>query len=341
MKKTLFISILLLLSFLGYAQTFTVFSSGISYEIIPNVTSNQVKVLGYNASSGSNVVIPSVAINPTTGTKYSVIEVGVDAFRDKGLTSVTLANTIKKIDLWAFAFNNLTSVTLPNNLERLVGSCFRGNSITTIDFGSSPDINLGNSSFSDNQLTNITIPGSISAIGNNVFGDNNITSITFEQGVGTVAVGAFWGNPLTEVICNSTVPPTIYATASSDTYRLNNTEISSRSSIDLIIPVGTTGVYVTDQGALWTGFKSVTEDPVLGVSYEWKNDLSISVSSTEIEFGVSNGIEIEKFALYDMSGKIIEEGAQSELFARSLTNGVYILKLTSNKGTMTRKYLID
>ena len=63
------------------------------------------------------------------------------------------------------------------------------NSVTTI----------GNFAFSGNQLTNLTIPNSVTTIGNFAFARNRLTNLTIPNSVTTINRGVFTSNQLTEV----------------------------------------------------------------------------------------------------------------------------------------------
>ncbi|MDR1868523.1 MAG: leucine-rich repeat protein [Treponema sp.] len=79
---------------------------------------------------------------------------------DKGLTSVTIPNSVTYIGREAFSLNQLTSVVIPN-------------SVTFI----------GREAFSLNQLTSVTIPDSVTYIGFAAFIGNQLTSVTIGANV--------------------------------------------------------------------------------------------------------------------------------------------------------------
>jgi|GEM_PF-1487203 len=91
-------------------------------------------------SSAPDVVIPEVVDG------YPVNAIGVRAFQDRNLTSVTLPEGIILIDSLAFNRTHLTSVTLPSTLAK-----------------------IGGEAFSECLLTAITIPASVTIIENHAF----------------------------------------------------------------------------------------------------------------------------------------------------------------------------
>ncbi|TCT24938.1 LPXTG-motif cell wall-anchored protein [Melghiribacillus thermohalophilus] len=106
-----------------------------------------------------------------------VTEIGNDAFRYMGITSVVIPETVTKIGEQAFAYNSLTEITIPPNLT---------------------DIGLG--AFHDNSLTDVHLPDSITNIGVIAFGMNNLTEVTLPNNETTVGGHAFSANSLTRII---------------------------------------------------------------------------------------------------------------------------------------------
>ena len=140
--------------------------------------------------SGGDVVIPGaiygvtvVAIangSFTTNADDSVTINGV--FSDKGLTGITIPNSVTSIGNYAFTSNQLTSVTIPN-------------SVTSI----------GDLAFADNQLTSVTIPNSVTSIGYFAFGGNQLTSVTIPNSVTRISYWAFIDNQLTSITIGANV----------------------------------------------------------------------------------------------------------------------------------------
>ena len=104
-------------------------------------------ITSYDTSGGLAIIIPS-EING-----IPVTAIATDAFKNKGLTSVEIPNSVTSIGYAAFLNNQLTSVVIPN-------------SVTSI----------GNSAFYNNKLTSVEIPNSVTSIGINAFYNNPLTS---------------------------------------------------------------------------------------------------------------------------------------------------------------------
>ncbi|MFV0393017.1 MAG: leucine-rich repeat protein [Coprobacillaceae bacterium] len=104
----------------------------------------------------TSLTIPSHVTNQ--GVTYKISRIGMVAFREYGLVSLSLPDTITTIGMEAFAGNNLTEVALPKNLEF-----------------------IGDQTFGNNQLTEISLPKSITWYAGEAFKNNNITTVYLES----------------------------------------------------------------------------------------------------------------------------------------------------------------
>jgi hypothetical protein len=121
------------------------------------------KILFYDPSYGSSVIIPE----EIDGVKVKVI--GREAFREKGLVSVIIPDTVETIEDVAFGSNFLTKLEI-------------GNSVKSIDW----------SAFAQNSLFTLTIPGSVRFIGSNAFMNNSLKHVIFMEGIENIG-GVFSG----------------------------------------------------------------------------------------------------------------------------------------------------
>ncbi|MFK8059140.1 MAG: leucine-rich repeat domain-containing protein [Polaribacter sp.] len=255
MKKTLLFTIALLFATITNAQTFI--KDNITY-IVTSTTANTVKITDYNTNGGTTVVIPenvtpnssskTSSKNNLASTTYTVTGIGFNAFRDKGLTSVIIPNTVVTIDNNAFYNNSISSVDLPNGLTVIGSFLFHQNNLTSIDI---PDgvTTINPSAFSSNNISNISLPNSLTLIASGAFSGNNLTNVTIPENVTDIHISAFGGNPITCVVSEATTPPNINVGTGSDSF-------SNIGNIDLSVPTGTATAYIN---AGWTGFNSVTE----------------------------------------------------------------------------------
>ena len=137
-----------------------------------------LSITDYNASCGTNVVIPE------TIDGYTVTEIAdgiwddnlgknFSAFANKGITSVTMPDTIIKIGSMAFIHNNITDLKLSENLETINSEAFMGNKLQEVKLPASLKY-IGQSSFYSNNLTTVDIPESVTTLGGGAFASNNL-----------------------------------------------------------------------------------------------------------------------------------------------------------------------
>ncbi len=306
MKKQLLILITLFTAVIGYSQS--LLENGIYYEVLSGT--NEVDVIGYNSASGTDVVIPST-VTSSAGVTYNVTRIKYNAFENKGLTSVIIPNSVISILSNSFKNNLLTSIVIPNNITSMGEGVFSFNQLTSIDLSNLTAIN--GFTFSNNLLTTITIPN----------------TITF------ISSSAFANNPLSDVTSLRTSPPSIVTGGIYDTFN------SDRSAINLYIPIGSMGAYVTNTGALWTGFNTVTEGTLSVKDFELANNLKVITITNVLKITSSNSIRLQKYSIYSLSGTQVLTGTRTEINTASLTNGIYILKLDFDKGSTVKKVIIN
>jgi hypothetical protein len=141
---------------------------------------------------------------PETINGRPVVEIGDEAFRGKGLTSVTFPFTLIRIGHQAFQHNEMKSVTFPNSVIFIGDGAFSNNQLTNLILPNSLTY-LGSSSFEKNQLASVTIPNSITRIQDWTFRDNLLTSLVLPNSITRIGRYSFVRNRLTDVIIPSTV----------------------------------------------------------------------------------------------------------------------------------------
>ena len=165
-----------------------------------------------------------------------VTAIGKDAFRAKGLTAVTLPNTLVTINEGAFRGNrNLTRIVIPNsvttilsNENGIVGGIYEPNGafencgLTTVTLGTAVRT-IGSLAFAGNRITSLTLPASVRVIGAGAFSNNRIESLTIPNGVETIQgflsymesgliqlkiINILDGNPLTTLVIPASLATT-------------------------------------------------------------------------------------------------------------------------------------
>ncbi|WP_052461037.1 leucine-rich repeat domain-containing protein [Psychroserpens mesophilus] len=260
----------------------------------------------------------------------SLISIGNQAFKDNQITNITIPNGVISIGDSAFMINQLVSLDIPDSVTNMGNSAFKNNVLTSVVLGNGI-ASIGELCFQNNQLTNIAMSDSVTTIQDGAFENNLLTNIVIPSNVTVIQGNAFIGNPLTSVTSENTTPPGV-VTGSEDTFAAN------RGGIDLIIPTGTTNDYLANG---WTGFNSVTE-AVLSVSdYGLANTVKVLTTPDEIKIVSNEGAKLNNYAIYNISGAKVASGTERVISKSFLAEGVYILKLTFNKGTLTKKVIVN
>ena len=196
------------------ACAYDVVINGICYNLIPKAKQAEVTYADreYSGYSG-NVVIPESVVHE--GVTYSVTSIGEFAFRDCGLTSVVIPNTVTSIGVEAFRnCYRLSSVTIPSSVTSIGGVAFYGcralKKVIIPDIGAWFGITFGDSHYSpqyysnplwngghiysdeNTEVTELVIPNNVTEIKSNVFyGCSNLTSVFIPNSVTSIGDDAF------------------------------------------------------------------------------------------------------------------------------------------------------
>ncbi len=187
-------------------------------------TTAGIEIVGYTGSD-TDIVIPS------TIDSQSVVSIGNAALMAKGLTSVSLPDSLINIEARAFHDNQLATLTLPSKLVSIGNSAFESNSFSTLvipdsvtHIGSTAFSNIGITNltlgkglttlercvFQFNDLVSVIIPDNITSIGYATFNGNiDLTSLTLGSGVTSISQDAFSQTGLTSVTIKTSTPPAI------------------------------------------------------------------------------------------------------------------------------------
>ena len=119
--------------------------------------------------------------------------IGVFAFSNSSITSVTIPDSVTSIGYRAFrGCSSITSVTIPDSVTRIGDDAFCG--CTGLASVTIPDsvTSIGAFAFSHSSITSVTIPDSVTRIGWGAFsGCSSITSVTFQDGSTAIPESAF------------------------------------------------------------------------------------------------------------------------------------------------------
>ena len=129
-----------------------------------------------------------------SGVTYSVTSIGNEAFAScKGLTSVTIPNSVTYIGSDAFMWSGLTSLTIPNSVTSIDFGAFRYCSeLTSINLPNSITEIANSTFYCCEGLTSITIPNSVISIKENAFEFcTSLKSIDIPNNVKFIGVDAF------------------------------------------------------------------------------------------------------------------------------------------------------
>ncbi|MDR1869411.1 MAG: leucine-rich repeat domain-containing protein [Treponema sp.] len=199
-----------------------------------------VTIAGYTGSGGAVSIPSTIDGKPVVSIGYEAFcdynSSGYGSYTGKGLTSVTIPNSVTMIWGRAFSDNQLTSVTIPNSVTYIEYEAFRNNQLTSVTIGNSVTT-IEESAFSGNRLTSVTIPNSVTYLSG--FSGNQLTSVTIGNSVTTIGDGAFSNNQLTSV----TIPNSVITIGE---YAFNDNQLTSVTIPNSVITIGD-GAFAVNQ----------------------------------------------------------------------------------------------
>ncbi len=149
-------------------------------------------ITGYNEDGAKNVVIPSEIDG------IVVSKIGEYAFKDKGITTLEIPDSILKIETEAFSSNKLKELVIPNSVKALGNGAFKQNEIVNLTLSNSL-VEISDNAFAENSLTTLVIPNGVTYIGISAFESNKLTSVEIPDTVTEIGVRAFYSNNLREI----------------------------------------------------------------------------------------------------------------------------------------------
>ncbi|MFA9371737.1 MAG: cadherin domain-containing protein [Labilibaculum antarcticum] len=198
-RSTLLISFLffMCLAFSSQAQQYTLTDDDVV------VTDGVIMSCSYDFTS-KDIIIPEMLDGQTVTEIWGDPGVTGSVFRDKGINSVQLPESLLKIGRYVFYRNNLSEIIIPSSVTTLGQGAFYGNQLTSIHI---PDgiAELPLQVFHDNQLTSLVIPEGVVSIGGSAFSYNQLTSVSLPSSVCQIEGGAFESNSALSSITLPTV----------------------------------------------------------------------------------------------------------------------------------------
>ena len=163
LKRTLLTFVMTVLPITIFAYDTTIFYGPLFFDID---YTNKTASVRRNTSPwfmpqySGDIVIPSEVDDGITPDKFTVIEIGDEAFLQcSELTSVTIPNSVTSIGRNAFSFDSkLTSVTMSDSLESIGVAAFSWCAALTSIIIPNNVKHIGGAAFRGTGLTSVTIP---------------------------------------------------------------------------------------------------------------------------------------------------------------------------------------
>ena len=190
----------------AYAFSYTYQGQTLEYTVIDDNNTAKTCMVSGNSSISGDLIIPEIANDGNAD--YSVTEIRQWAFGGcTGLTSVTIGNSVTSIGDSAFEdCTGLTSV----HISDLEAWC----KIDFSDWYANPLCNAGHLYLNGSEITNLTIPSSITGINQYAFdGCTGLTSVTIGNSVTSIGYAFDGCSGLTEIVIgtlDASVTPKLY-----------------------------------------------------------------------------------------------------------------------------------
>ena len=155
--------------------------------------------------TGCSSTCPSQLVMDNTVIGMPVVSIADHAFRELGLTSVSMPDGITSIGYAAFYDNSLTNIEIPESVSSIGGHAFKSNNLTKVILSSSLT-SIEESTFSRNALVSISIPNSVTSIGDYAFYENTLLeSVVLPNNLTSIGYAVFYDNALASIDIPSSV----------------------------------------------------------------------------------------------------------------------------------------
>ncbi len=253
MRKLLALTVAALMALPALADSFT--TGSFTYLTTSETT---VEITAKSLEDGE-AVIPETVTDEGTGKTYTVTSIGEGVFVWKGITSVTMPNSIKTIGNDAFKFcTQMTKAQLSENLETIGANAFQTTrNITEINWPASLK-NIKTQAFwnSMGYTGQIWLPKGVNVDDNAFDNMTKATSLWLDGQPGSWGMKQFVGcAQLKEFYLNCTYPPLFDP---SQTFYTDEWSWDGPTEITLYVPVGAKENYTADEK--WTARFTTIEE---------------------------------------------------------------------------------
>lgn len=232
------------------------------------VDGNEAIITDYTGTA-TNIAIPATVGD---NNEYTVSIIDGGAFSGKGLTAVTIPDSVRTIGAGAFTRNSLTEIVIPNSVETIGLNSFSVNNLEQVTLSTSLK-NIPSFAFLANKLKTVTIPANIESIDASAFENNYITNITIQNPNTQLAYQAF----AAQTIINKLVVPS-----------------------DMVLPIADY-IHFQDASSQLTMDNLTITDLSDGITYDAaKNALVFSAEPLESTFSLYTGTD-RYDSYYDIS----------------------------------------
>lgn len=236
----------------------------------------------YEAISLEEITLPS-----------SLTTIGSMAFYGTAITSITIPSDVELIESAAFANIPLQTIIFEDNskLETVNGGVFATDQLALVNFGTNSSLKtIGDGAFwGAINLTQITIPGTVTTIGNSAFGGSGLNHVTIPSAVSELGYSAFAGVPLQTVTFENNSQVTSVSGGMFGLQELTSIHFGNNSALTIIdsgsftsatkltsVNFGTNSILATIGGGAFAGATNLT-------------GITLPASLTVIEGGAFNG----------------------------------------------------
>jgi len=176
--------------------TGNVFGQGLGFQAMED--GGKITITGYTGNEKYLTI-------PPTANGMPIVAIAKEAFRNKGLISVTIPDSVITIGDSAFSGNQIIKVILGNGVTTIEARAFANNKLTGVVIPDSVTT-IGESAFFNNtQLSSVTIGSKVTNIGKFAFSDAILTTITLPNSVINIGEKAFSGSKFVSITIGANV----------------------------------------------------------------------------------------------------------------------------------------